>query len=155
MRMLRFLLILSAACLWIAGCAKTPSRSPEVRLSKATQLAIRSEISRARDNQTIVVIEEPKSQKFFQCGHKDLWVDLPCQTLSADELSRAERVMGRFGIPKETHPTPILDGSTMVMTSFNQSFGDDLELAVRVAEAVFCEVYLFPSDVHLQFTRIE
>jgi len=155
MRMIRFLLILSAACLWIAGCEKTPSRGSEVRLSEATQLAIRSEISRARDNQTIVVIEEPKSKKFLQFGHKDLWVDLPCQTLSADELSRAERVMGRFGIPKETHPTPILDGSTMLMTSFQKCLGYDIELAVRVAEAVFREVYLFPADVQLQFTRIE
>ena len=139
----------------ISGTNVPATRGSGVRLSEATQVAIRSAISRARDNQTIVVIEEPKSKKFLQFGHKDLWVDLPCQTLSAEELSRAERAMGRFGIPKETHPAPILDDSTMLMTSFQKCLGDDIELAVHVAEAVFREVYLFPSDVQLQFTRIE
>jgi len=155
MRMTRSLLIISAAWLAIGGCEKSPSRGPEGRLSEATQLAIRSEISRARDSQTIVLIEESHSKKCLQFGYKNLWVDLPCQPLSADELSRAESVMGRFGIPKETRPAPILDGTTVLMTSFQKFLGDDLELAVRVAEAVFREVYLFPPDVQLQFTRIE
>ena len=81
-------------------------------------------------------------------------VDLPSQTLSDDEMQRAEHVMGRFGIPKKTYPigTP---SNRVLQTSFQKHLGNDVELAVRVTEAVFCEVYLFPKDVPLQFKRIE
>ncbi len=155
MRMMRLLIILCAGCLWIAGCSRTPSQGPELRLSEATRRAISSEISRARDTDTVVVIQEPKSKKFVQFGYKQLWVDLPSQALSADELPRAERVLGRFRIPKTTFRSPTTTGATVPMTSFQRFLGDDLELAVRVAEAVFCEVYLFASDVQLQFERVQ
>ena len=154
MRMMRSLLTI-VACLGITGCRNTPSQGPQLQLSEATRRAISAEIARARDTETVVIIEEPKSKKFVQFGYKSLWVDLPLQTLSADELSRAERVMGRFGIPKQTRPVPTTTGSTRVMTSFQSFLGKDLELAVRVADAVFREVYLLPPDVQLQFERNE
>jgi len=154
MRMMWSLLVV-VAYLWITGCTKAPPQGPQLQLSEATRRAIGTEIARARDNETVVVIEEPKSKKFVQFGYKNLWVDLPLQTLSADELSRAERVMGRFGIPKQTRLGPTTAGGTMVMTSFQKFLGEDLELAVRVADAVFREVYLLPPEVQLQFERIE
>jgi hypothetical protein len=126
-----------------------------LRLSEATRRTISAEIARARDTETVVVIQEPKSKKFVQFGYKNLWVDLPLQALSAEEVSRAERVMGRFGIPRQTSPSPTTTGVTTAMTSFQKYLGQDVELAVRVAEAVFREVYLLPAEVQLQFERVE
>ncbi len=81
-------------------------------------------------------------------------VDLPSQTLSKDEMQRAERVMARFGIPKETYEVGAPKDKAS-QTSFQKHLGSDSDLAVRVTEAVFREIYLFPEDVQLKFTRIE
>ncbi|MEO6034104.1 MAG: hypothetical protein ABIQ35_02500 [Verrucomicrobiota bacterium] len=126
----------------------------DLRLSDETRRSITSEISWLRDSGKTVIIEEPRSKKFVQFGWKTLMVDLPSQTLSGDEMQRAESVMSRFGVPKKTYPigTP---QDTVLQTSFQKHFGDDSETAVRVTEAVFREIYLFPSDVHLKFTRVE
>lgn len=126
----------------------------DLRLSDLTCRSIASEISWLRDSGKTVIIEEPTSKKFVQFGWKTLMVDLPSQTLSDDEMRRAEIVMARFDIPKRTYPigTP---NDTVLQTTFQKHLGSDAELAVRVTDAVFREVYLFPPDVQLKITRIE
>jgi hypothetical protein len=120
----------------------------DVTLLDATRRALVLEISWLHSSGLAVIIEEPNSGKFVQFGWKTLMVDLPIQTLSDDEMQRAERVMARFQIPKRT-------AESLSETSFQKHLGDDVDLAVRVTEAVFREIYLFPKDISLKFTRVE
>src|SRR5438309_11254385 len=146
--MTSWLIMLSVTCLGLAGCSKAHSPAPESRLSESMRRSIASEISWVGQSGGAVIIEEPKSKNFVQFGWKTLMIDLPRQTLSDEEMRRAEHVMIRFGIPKEKYPigTP---NDSVLQTSFQKHFGSDVELAVRVTEAVCREIYLFPEDVQL------
>lgn len=132
----------------------TPSMNQEFHLSTTTRYSIASELAWLQQSGHTVIMEEPASKKFVQFGWKTLMVDLPSQTLSKDEMDRAGRIMARFDIPKRVYPIGTPE-DRVLQTSFQKHLGGDIKFAVRVVEAVFREVYLFPEDIHLEFKRVE
>lgn len=147
-------IIIPLICLCFVGCTKAPSMNSESTLSDTTRRSIAAELAWLQQSGQTVIIEEPASKKFVQFGWKTLMIDLPAQTLSEEEMGRAERVMAGFGVPKRTYEigTP---GDKVPQTTFQKHLGTNVDLAIRAVEVVFREIYLFPQDVRLQFTRVE
>ncbi len=99
-----------------------------------------------------VIIEEPLSGKFVQFGgSKDepLWLDLPSQTLSPDEMTRAKAVFAEFGYAgAEVDHDPAGQD-----TNFIVKFGTDVDKATELAVAVLHRVYKFGDDTKLKLTE--
>lgn len=86
-------IIIPLICLCFVGCTKAPSMNSESTLSDTTRRSIAAELAWLQQSGQTVIIEEPASKKFVQFGWKTLMIDLPAQTLSEEEMGRAERVM--------------------------------------------------------------
>ncbi len=100
----------------------------------------------------VVVFEEYATKKFLQFSGRKLFVYLPHQTLSTEEMERATITMGRLGVKKEVYP--IGEGSSRyVQTAFQKDLGGDNMAAFKIAEAVFREVYRFPPEAKIGAKR--
>ena len=122
------------------------------------------------------VLEEPKSEKFIQFTYDEgygLQVDLPVVALQPEELAKAEKLMGEYGISKRVMEPPEDDccccgedhehgehcdcgceddeESDEKFESFNEKV-DDNNKAVEIAYRVFKEVYGLPDDTAINVT---
>jgi hypothetical protein len=148
---MRFL-FLAALVVILSAC----SRMEETTLANLRQLASQEFqwLKNEPSGKTGVILEERRTMKFVQFGGRSLSVDLPHQTLSREEMERAERVMTRFGVKKEVYP--LGEGSgRYTQTAFQKDLNGDEAEAFRIAEAVFREIYLLPSDAKITAIRVE
>ena len=137
--------------LWVAACAGASPEDSRFCLSDATRRSIAAELDWILRSDGTVVIEEPISKKFVQFFGKTLVFDLPTASLSSEEIERAKRVMDHFAVrSRDIRLAPGVPQAT-----YQKQLGRDVPSGVRLAEAVFREIYLFPQGVHLQFTRID
>ena len=122
------------------------------------------------------VLEEPKSEKFIQFTYDEgygLQVDLPVVALQPEELVKAEKLMGEYGIAKRVMEPPADDccccgedhehgehcdcgceddeESDEKFESFNEKV-DDNNKAVEIAYRVFKEVYGLSDDTAINVT---
>ena len=122
------------------------------------------------------VLEEPKSEKFIQFTYDEgygLQVDLPVVALQPEELAKAEKLMGEYGIAKRVMEPPEDDccccgedhehgehcdcgceddeESDEKFESFNEKV-DDNNKAVEIAYRVFKEVYGLTDDTAINVT---
>ena len=94
------------ALIVIVGTALGCARETQSQWHSGT---VRDALTRllTRPSGAFVIIEDPQSGKFVQfAGSKDepLLLDLPSQTLSPDEMTKAKAVFAEFGYPgPETH----------------------------------------------------
>jgi len=103
-----------------------------------------------------VIFEEKGSGKFVQFARsptEPLYLDLPAQTLSEEEMKRAKVLFAELGVsgPKEyeVYTDPTMREVTGTQISFNMDFGQDFQRATEVTLAIFERVYKFPPDFQL------
>ena len=102
----------------------------------------------------VVIFEEHVTKKSVQFSGRMLFVYLPHQTLSTEEMERANSVMGRLGVKKEVYP--LGEGSSRyIQTAFQKDLGGDDVTAFKIADAVFREVYRFPPEARISAKRSE
>jgi hypothetical protein len=100
-----------------------------------------------------VVLVDAETGKFVQFTLVDdsLLIDLPEQTLDANQLPRATEFFARYG--EEIRESDLLDRAggvaVDVRRSFQLDFGDDVERATRVALDLFTEVFQLKPDFEL------
>ena len=123
------------------------------------------------------VLEEPKSEKFIQFTYDEgygLQLDLPVVALQPEELEKAEKLMGEYGISKREIEPPeddccccsdehehgedcdcnCCDGEEKCTEKF-ESFNEKIESndkAVEIAYRVFKEVYGMSDDTNINVT---
>lgn len=119
-----------------------------------------SELLQRRNVDTFVIFEEEGSGKYVQfagSANEDLLLDLPSQTLTEDEMKRAEVLFRELGIPGpvtyETYTDKSRKTVAGMQTSFQMDFGRDVVRAARVTLAIFERVYQFPPDFPLALTE--
>jgi hypothetical protein len=147
----RALLILSIV-LFAAGCAKEEKRaaSPALEIMKKDLRWLK----RDAGSKAAVIFEEVTTKKFVQFSGQGLFVDLPHQTLSPEEMERADRVMARLGVQKSSYP--LGEGAARyTQTAFQKDLAGDESTAIAIAETVFTEVFLLPPGLSIRATRIE
>lgn len=91
-----------------------------------------------------VILEEPESEKFVQFAFdqgEGLVFDCPTMAFDEEEMSRATRVMERFGISSGDL------GTNGQISSFSADIGMNIELGAQIVAAMFREVFLFPDTV--------
>jgi hypothetical protein len=145
-------IILLTVALFAVGCTK----KAETSASPARE-TLKKELGWLKQEagpKAAVIFEEVTTKKFIQFSGHELFVDLPHQTLSPEEMERADRIMARLGIPKKSYP--LGEGTARyTQTAFQKDLGGDEGAAVTIAETVFAEVYGFPSSLSIRATRIE
>lgn len=112
-----------------------------------------------RPEGAFLIVEEPDSGKFVQfVGSRDepLLLDLPLQTLSPEEATKARAVFVELGypdaIPAQGDPDAG-DPANSQWQSATVSFGDDVDGAAKLAVAVLHDVYGFDETVKLELTE--
>jgi hypothetical protein len=96
----------------------------------------------------IAIIEEPETECFVQFAFDQgasLVFDCPTIAFSDDQLSRAKTLLARYQI-EETRP---LNDD---FTTFNADLGNNIDLAAKIAAAVFAEVFQFSDNTGLNVT---
>lgn len=157
-----------ALALLVAGCTNKAEEQPTgsqveavvnevvVGLPPATLEQLKADLEWLKAEDRALVIEDPATKKFLQFSGSTLKVDLPVMPLSPEEKARAEQVMQRMGIPKETFETRTLgaDQKPVVLVNYKQDLGGDVSAALDVVEVVFLEVFELPADTGLQRKRV-
>lgn len=136
--------------LLVTACDKHP------RSAATTRSLLERELRWLKNNsdpKAAVIFEEEQTKKFVQFCARELFVDLPHQTLSAEEMSRAEVVMAKFGVQKYSYP--LGGGATpLIQTAFQKDLAGDERAAIEIAEAVFKDVFRFQPDARIRPKRI-
>ncbi len=95
-----------------------------------------------------IIMEEPETESFVQFAFDEgdgLVFDCPTMSFNPEELANAIEVMSRFGV---AHENPAGDD----FSSFNANIGMNIELAAKIATAMFSEVFKFNDDVRFDIT---
>ena len=137
------------------GPTGTPAASADIaRLNEIAQ-ALNRMLERTNED-AFVIFEERTNRKFVQFAGSvgsPLCLDLPSQTLNAEEMQRATALFSSFGVASpETHPT-YTDAAKKIaagqQVSFNLNLGKDVQLAAQITLAIFQQVYHYPTDFQL------
>ena len=101
-----------------------------------------------------VIASDSLSNRFIQfagSSNESLIVDLPIQTLEADEIKRAVRLFSEYGVKHERWKLFDEPGGKPVgiQAGFNLKVGNDIKKAVEIAMRVFKEVYKVPDNFNL------
>jgi hypothetical protein len=138
----------------VVGCAqnaKSESHSAVVRAALVRLLS--------RPSGAFVIIEDARTGKFVQfAGSKEgtLLLDLPSQTLSPDEMTKAKAVFADLGYPgPETYEAQKFPGGPPAgeQTSFIVKFGKDVDKATALAVAILDRVYALDENAKLKLTE--
>jgi hypothetical protein len=109
-----------------------------------------------RETGSVVLIEEPRSNKFIQLGPGwSLEMDVPHIALSREEADRAYAFFAKLGenfLIEYDAPDP-RTGKVRHGAAFNHDFGQDARAAAWAAASFFHTVYLFPLDVELSIVQ--
>lgn len=117
------------------------------------RIALKSLLNRDAED-AFVIFEEINSQKFIQFAgsiNEPLFLDLPIQTLSPNELVVAKKLFAEYGCELSGYNIPdwyegdIPDGQE----GFQMDIGYDIEKAVEISMGVFLKVFGFESDFDL------
>lgn len=131
--------------------------NPELRKKNRTIiLDSLTELLGAQDNDSFVIFEEANSGKFVQFSGSSvdpLLLDLPAQTLDAEEMQRATSLFSQLGYAgPETHQV-FTDESCAVpagsQVSFDVQFERDANRAADFTLSIFESVYGFPENFDL------
>ncbi len=136
------------------GCARQ-------RQQQAHSEMVREALTRllTRPPGAFVIIEEPRSGKFVQfAGSKNepLLLDLPFQTLSSEEITKAKALFIELGyLGPQTYQVQESPGGPPAgeQTSFNVKFGNNVDKATELAVTVLHRVYGFGEDTKLKLTE--
>lgn len=115
-----------------------------------------SALLQRRNKDAFVIFEEKRSGKYVQfagSANEDLLLDLPSQTLTEEEMKRAEVLFRGLGIPGpetyEMYTDESMETVAGTQTSFHMGLGRDVVRAAEVTLAIFERVYQFPPDFPL------
>lgn len=108
-------------------------------------------------NGSVVLIEEPQSEKFIQFGPgSTLEIDVPHITLSDEEADGAYRFFQKLSdeyLMEYDAPDPI-ERVVRHGATFNHDFGRDAKLATKTAIALFQQVFQIRPDAPLRIKRL-
>lgn len=129
-----------------------PTLSNEERIYQALVALLRDH----KESGSVVLVEEPRSQKFVQFGPgSSLEIDVPHMALNNEEAERAYDFFARLGgdyLMEYDAPNP-QTGKVAHGATFNHDFAQDARAAAKAGVAFFQEVYLLPPDVELRVER--
>jgi len=129
--------------------------------SKSRDESIRAALRRllSRPPGAFLIIEDSRSGKFVQfAGSQEdpLVLDLPCQTLSPEETTKAKAVFSDLGYPgPTTYQTQQFPGGPPAgeQTSFMVTFEQDVGKATELAVAILHRVYGLDEKATLKLTE--
>jgi len=132
--------------------AQGPS-AEAARLDEISQALAR--LLKRSNEDAFVIFVESRSQKFVQfvgSANEPLFLDLPSQTLSAEEMERAIALFSDLGARAEEHD--LYTDKTMKkkagkQISFNLDLGHEVQRAAQITLTIFRQVYGFPLDFQL------
>lgn len=150
------------SALLLAGCTKKtseksaePQAAPAPGLSAATMEQLKSGLEWLKAEDRVLLVEDRKTTNFVQFLDSTLKADVPTVRMSDAEKARAEKVMARLGIPKETSQLYAAGGAKAgTLINFRKDLGGDVAAAVKVVEAVFLEIYELPPGADLKVERV-
>ncbi len=140
--------VVAAAC---AQRSQVPSPKDPVFHRPAYQDQVRSALVRLLERPSedggFVVIADPDSGRFVQfSGSQDfVEVDLPHQTLSAEDMVKTKAVFSALG-----YAGPKTYGE---QTTFQENFGKDVNKATELAVAILQQVYALEDHTVLKLTE--
>ncbi len=148
------LLVVLGVIAYTASCSRSQPSKPHDEI-------IREALARLleRPSGAFVIIEEPKSGKFIQFAgsiNESLLLDLPTQTLSAEEFEKAKSVFDEFGYsgPKTIQLQEYPGGPPAgEYTSFMAKFGRDVDRATQFSVVVLYQVYGLTDRTRLKLTE--
>lgn len=144
-----------AVCV-VVGCARKPQAESHSDVIRAALVRLLS-----RPSGAFLIVEDVRSSKFVQfAGSKEepLLLDLPSQTLSPDEMTKAKVVFSDLGYSgPETHETREFPGGPPAgeQTSFMVKFERDIDKATALAVAILDLVYGLDENAKLKLTEEE
>ena len=145
--------VIAALCV-VVGCTRKSKPEPHSAVVRAALVRLLS-----RPSGAFVIIEDARSGKFVQfAGSKEepLLLDLPSQTLSPDEMTKAKAVFSDLGYPgPETYETQEFPGGPPAgeETSFMVKFEQDVDKATELAVAILHRVYGLDENAKLKLTE--
>lgn len=137
--------------------------SPESDLNWKRVFNALSALVTRTNSDSFVIVEERHTKKFVQfCCHAgpELYLDLPQETLSVEEMQRALTYFQRHGVRGLTatdsfrfHPDTGEEEPAGHRNSINMELGGKVRLATQIVFEVFERVYLFPQDLDILITE--
>lgn len=105
-----------------------------------------------------LIIEENTTTKFVQFSKDNadnLIFDLPDQTLTSEEITRALQVLKRYELSHAEWEVFDQPGGKVVgiQKGFTRNVGKDIDVITEIAYTVFTEIYLFVEPIHLSMTE--
>ena len=81
-----------------------------------------------------------------------LLLNLPSQTLNADEMHKAKKLFAEYGVAIEENPVFDYEGGPVTGTQveFNMILDGDTEKGTTIAMRIFKEVYGFPDNFNIR-----
>lgn len=110
------------------------------------------------NSDAFLVVEESRAKKFVQFAKdsaNNLIFDLPGQTLTSEEFTRALDVLKPYGITLDEWEVFDKPGGKVVDTQkgFTKNLGKDIEVVTEIAYAVFTKIYLFVEPIQLSISE--
>lgn len=112
-----------------------------------------------RPEGAFLIVEESESGRFVQfAGSRDepLMLDLPLQTLAAEEVTKAKAVFAELGYPGAIPAPGDSDAGAAAGGAWQSAtvpFDDDVDGAAKLAVAVLHRVYGFDETAKLELTE--
>lgn len=128
---------------------------------KSHREVVRAALNRllSRPSGAFVIFQDAQSGKFVQFRgsiEEPLLLDLPSQTLSPDEMTKAKTLFSELGYPwPETFQLYDYPGGPPAgeQTSFQVKFEQDVDKATELSVAVLHRVYEFNENMKLKLTE--
>jgi hypothetical protein len=139
--------------LHVSACSSAQGeRMDDARLIREMERSLNSLIHEAA-HESYVVFEDRESGRFvqFTLDRDALIFDLPARSLRADDIERADRLLGGLGIIRRSGP--LLDGPNGrvlgTWTGFNEEMSGGASQGAQIALLVFREIFLIEGNLDL------
>ena len=138
-------------CLAMLSCSKPAEK--HMTLQERIEEALSSLLTR-RNEDAFVIFEDRATKKFVQFAgnaNQPLFLDIPSQALKNDEIDRAKRLFGQYGVKLKEWEVYDRPGGSVAgrQSGFQMELGKDTGKAAEVAWRVFTEVYRLQPDFDL------
>lgn len=122
--------------------------------AEAIRSALRALLERT-NRHAFVIFSEARTGKFVQfagSAQEPLLLDLPEQTLDAEEARRAAELFSELGVTERENDLLDRPGGVPVgrQRGYNLDLGRDVERAACLVLAIFSRVYELPADFELE-----
>jgi hypothetical protein len=132
------------------SAAEAPAGLPAATLER-----LKADLEWLKAEDRALIIERPDTTSFVQFLGATLKVDVPTAGMSAEEKSRAEKVMKRLDVPAETVQLYAAGGAKAgTLLNYRKDLAGDVTRALDVVEAVFLEVFEMPPNSKLEGKRV-